>query len=125
MTELLDKHTEVVDGERCWKLDSELEERYQKIDEGSEILIGDRFRFRDDLFAVLKEMGFEATSHPDILLLGHVKVIWDLRSGWINVRNPYRVREIPSLRDLCSTIRLYWGDSCYSGVLDEMTRRGR
>jgi len=123
MTDLLEKHTEVVDGERCWRLDSDLEERYQKIDEGSQILMADRFSFRDDLFAVLKEMGFEETSHPDVLSLGNVKVVWNLKSGWLSVRNQYRVREIPSLRKLCPTIRLYWGDSSILNVLDDMTGR--
>lgn len=125
MTGLLEKHTEVVDGERRWRQDSDLEERYQKIDEGSQILMADRFSFRDDLFAVLKEMGFEETCHPDVLALGNVKVIWSLKSGWLSVINQYRVREIPSLRDLCPTIRLYWGDSSILNVLDDMTGRKR
>ena len=123
MTSLLDKHTEVVDGERCWRLDSELEERYQKIDEVPQILMADRFSFRDDLFAVLKEMGFEETCHPDVLSLGNVKVVWNLKSGWLSVRNQYRIREIPSMRELCPTIRLYWGDSSILSVLDDMTGR--
>jgi hypothetical protein len=124
MTDLLEKHTEMYKGERRWRADSDLEERYQKIDEGSQVLMADR-SFRDDLFAVLKEMGFEETSHPDVVSLGNVKVLWDLKSGWLSVKNQYRVREIPSLRDLCPTVRLYWGDSSILDMLEGMTGRRR
>jgi hypothetical protein len=124
MTDLLEKHTEMYKGERRWRADSELERRYQKIDEGSQVLMADR-SFRDDLFAVLKEMGFEETSHPDVVSLGNVKVLWDLKSGWLSVKNQYRVREIPSLRDLCPTVRLYWGDSSILDMLEGMTGRRR
>jgi len=127
MTEL-EKHTEVVNGERRWRADSSLEERYQKIDEGVEVLMSDRFSFRDDLFAVLKEMGFEETSDPDVLSLDNVKLIWDVESSWISVRNKYRHREVTSLFHLCSTIRSYWGERRWradSSVLDDITSRIR
>lgn len=122
----LEKHTEVVDGERRWRLDSDLEERYQKLDEGFiDAMMRDRFSFRDDLFAVLKDMGFEETSDPDVLSLGEVKVIWGLESGWLTVKNQYRVREISSLKYLCSTVRFYWDDSnILRPALNDMTRGG-
>jgi len=121
MTDLLEKHTEIVNGERRWRADSDLEERYQKL--GDSVWLSDRFSFRDDLFAVLKEMGFEKTSDPDVLSLGNVRVVWDFRTGWLEVKNQYRRREIPSLKYLCSTIRFYWCDSNILPLLDGIKSR--
>ena len=123
MTELLEKHTEVVDGERRWRADSELLGRYFNLHEYS---YEQASSVQGRIFEVLKEMGFRATVYDHVLaigdrdgedsnLLGRVEIIWDARDQRFAVRNKKSSEEVYCLTEICNQIRGLWNGIVWEG----------
>ena len=115
---LLDQHTEVIEGLRCWRAESSLLGWYKNRRESS-----GRYKESQLIFSILEEMGFQKTVYNHILslgerdgedsnLLGRVEVIYSDRDCSLTVRSRFDTIEIECLSELCRTIRGLWFAPC-------------
>ena len=138
MTELLGKHTEVVNGERRWRQDSDLKDDFRTCvrwpypypDVAKELV----HEVRSRLGAILvNELGFKGSTRGSVsvyhlgepveeglYLSGRVEItLWEkeelafgasTRSLGAEVKNRFRTKNIKDLDSLCGLVRMLWSD---------------
>ena len=121
----LEKHTEIVDGKRRWRSDSELLRSYSEIEQYDFVACS---QFKSRFFEVLEEMGFKRGPYDHVLslgekdgtdsnLLGRVEVLWSDRDQNIVVRNRFRSVQLVSLSQFCGVVRNLWEDKSIEDIL--------
>ena len=113
----LEKHTEMYQGKRVWRADSQILGNYFNSRgnvnwEGGE-------KVRDDIFQVLEEAGFNKTPLDYILsigekdgedshLYGRLEVIWFGDDTSLKIRNRHRSIEVYCLTEFFTEARELW-----------------